>query len=67
MRIKFTKTGANSAFGGFSPGDMLTCGEAMARHLVEEIKVAEYAQTPLGPAITAPDPDPAPLKPRKRK
>jgi phosphoribosylformylglycinamidine (FGAM) synthase-like amidotransferase family enzyme len=67
MRIKFTKTGASSAFGGFSPGDMLTCGEAMARHLVEEVKVAEYAQTPLVPANAAPDPDPAPIKSRKRK
>lgn len=34
-KVKFTKFGANSAFGGFAPGDVLSCSEEMAHHLVE--------------------------------
>lgn len=29
--------------GGFSHGDIANVGDAMAKHLVEEAKVAEYA------------------------
>lgn len=42
MLVKFKTSGSNSAFGGFSPGDVLRCGDDMARHLVEEARVAEY-------------------------
>ncbi|MFD0669716.1 hypothetical protein ACT80S_18500 [Ramlibacter sp. MAHUQ-53] len=41
-RIKFTKFGANSAFGGFAPGDLFTCPDDLAEHLVNEVGVAEY-------------------------
>lgn len=47
MRIRFKRMGSNTAIGGFSPGDTLTCGDALARHLVEEAMVAEYVSAPL--------------------
>ena len=46
VKIKFIVGGANSAFGGFSAGDMLTCSEAMAKHLVDEVKCAKYIVEP---------------------
>ena len=42
VKVKFITGGANSAFGGFCPGDVLVCSEAMAKHLVDEIKCAKY-------------------------
>lgn len=42
VKVKFITGGANSAFGGFCPGDVLVCSEAMAKHLVEEIGCAKY-------------------------
>jgi len=36
IRIKFTKFGANSIFGGFAPGDRMRADAALARHLVGE-------------------------------
>lgn len=47
MLVKFKTFGANSAFGSFAPGDLLRCDDAMARHLVEEVQVAEYASAPV--------------------
>ncbi len=44
VQIEFTATGANSAFGGFSPGDLMRASPEMARHLVEEIGVAKYVE-----------------------
>lgn len=41
-RIKFTASGANSAVGGFMPGDTARIDAAMAAHLVDEAKVAVY-------------------------
>ena len=41
-QVKFITSGANSAFGGFSVGDLLRCSDAMANHLVNEIKCAEF-------------------------
>jgi hypothetical protein len=41
-KIQFTTNGANSLIGGFAAGDLLVCGAAMARHLVEEAKCARY-------------------------
>ena len=64
-QIKFKKFGANSAFGGFAPGDRMRVGETMARHLVEEIGVAEYVQPPAAPV--APAEVPAPAAPRRSR
>jgi hypothetical protein len=44
IQVKFTAFGANSAFGGFAPGDTLRCSPAMAKHLVEEIGCARYIE-----------------------
>lgn len=41
-QIKFTASGANSAVGGFMPGDTARIDAAMADHLVNEAKVAVY-------------------------
>jgi hypothetical protein len=46
MKIKFTAQGANSMFGGFSSGDVANLSDALARHLVEEAKVAKYIDVP---------------------
>lgn len=45
VKIKFTAQGANALIGGFTTGDIATVGEAIARHLVEEARVAKYLQT----------------------
>lgn len=45
VKVKFIVGGANSAFGGFSAGDLLVCSEAMARHLVEDLKCAKHVET----------------------
>jgi len=60
VKIKFTKFGANSAIGGFAPGDTMRCGEAMAQHFVDT-DVAQYAETPV---VVEP---PAPAKRTKAK
>lgn len=44
VQIRFIRQGANSLIGGFSSGDLARVSEAFARHLVEEARVAEYAQ-----------------------
>lgn len=61
IQVKFIVSGANSAFGGFSPGDTLRCSEAMAKHLVDGIKCAKYIET-----TVAVEPESAPIK-RGRK
>ena len=61
VQIKFTVGGANSVCGGFSAGDMLRCSAAMAKHLVEDAKCAEYAATPANP------PEVEAKRPRKTK
>lgn len=72
VQIKFKVLGANSAVGGFSPGDTARVSEAMARHLVEEAGVAEY-YTPTPPATVnvqaspAAAPDTSRRQPAKRK
>lgn len=45
VKVKFITSGANSAFGGFSVGDVLVCSEAMAKHLVTDICCAKYMAT----------------------
>lgn len=42
IQIRFIAQGSNSLIGGFSSGDMARVGESLARHLVEEARVAEY-------------------------
>jgi hypothetical protein len=65
-QVKFTKFGANSAFGGFAPGDKLRCSDAMAKHLVDE-GVAVYVQAPAPAAVEPPATAPAaPMKTGKR-
>ena len=54
VTVKFLVGGANSAFGGFAAGDLLRCSEAMAKHLVDEVKCAKYADTPQAPEQEAP-------------
>jgi hypothetical protein len=44
VQVKFTKFGANSALGGFAPGDRARLSDALARHLVDEAQVAVYAE-----------------------
>lgn len=51
VKVKFIVGGANSAFGGFSAGDVLVCSEAMARHLVDDVKCAKYAEQPTPSAV----------------
>lgn len=46
VQIKFTASGANTLIGGFASGDTLRCGEALAKHLVEEMKCAKYMDAP---------------------
>jgi hypothetical protein len=54
-KIKFTTNGANSLIGGFASGDVLVCGDAMARHLVHEARCARYMEPP---ALQAAAPEP---------
>lgn len=42
IAIKFTKLGANSHFGAFSPGDLARLPNPVAIHLVEDVKCAVY-------------------------
>jgi len=60
VQIKFTASGANSAIGGFVPGDLVRVSAAMAKHLVEEIRVAKYAE-----AAPAAEPEPQLDKPTR--
>lgn len=60
-RIRFNKYGACTAIGNFEPGTIARVSEAMAKHLVDEIRVAEYVEAPV------PAPEPQPSKPRRRK
>lgn len=53
-RIKFTKYGACTACGEFGPGTVARLSPALARHLVHDLKVAEYLQPVAPPAIVAP-------------
>lgn len=45
-QIKFTASGANSAIGGFAPGDKARVDSVLAAHLVEVAKVAVYIDAP---------------------
>lgn len=54
VQIRFTKTGCCSAIGNFSPGDTARIGVDMAKHLVDEAKVAKYVKKPQAMPETAP-------------
>jgi hypothetical protein len=45
VQVKFTKTGANSAFGSFESGDLMRCSVDLAEHLVVVAQCAEYAES----------------------
>jgi len=49
VQIRFTRQGSNSMLGGFSSGDTARVDDALAAHLVNEARVAEYVH--LGDAI----------------
>ena len=44
IKIKFVRQGANSVLGGFSAGDVARVSDAFAAHLVNEARVAVYAE-----------------------
>ena len=44
VQIKFTKSGANAAFGGFSPGDVARVSKDLAAHFVDDAGVAVYTE-----------------------
>lgn len=44
VQIKFIKTGANAAFGGFSPGDKARVSKDLAAHFVDDAGVAVYCE-----------------------
>ncbi len=44
VQIKFTKSGANAAFGGFSPGDKARVSKSLADHFVNDAGVAVYCE-----------------------
>lgn len=70
VQIKFIVGGANSICGGFSAGDTLRCSEAMAKHLVDDVKCAKYMEAPAeaAPKADAPVKDkPKPVKRQKAK
>lgn len=54
VKIKFIAQGSNTAIGGFSSGDIANVGEALAKHLVEEARVAQYV-----PGVAKEQPKPA--------
>lgn len=43
-QIKFIRGGSNTILGNFEPGSIARCSDALARHLVAEVGVAEYMQ-----------------------
>lgn len=47
VQIRFTAQGSNTYVGGFTHGDVARVGEALARHLVDEARVAEYVLPPV--------------------
>jgi hypothetical protein len=42
VQIRFIASGSSSATGNFAPGDLLRCGAAHARHLVDDCACAVY-------------------------
>lgn len=61
IQIRFIAQGSNSLIGGFSSGDIARVGAALARHLVEEARVAEYVAGS-GPVAAQPAEEAKPAK-----
>lgn len=61
VTVKFRTSGSNTQLGGFSPGDIATVQSDFAKHLVEEIGVADYHGT-----HAAQPKQPEPVKPKAR-
>lgn len=59
VQIRFIAQGSNSLIGGFTSGDLARVGPELARHLVEEAKVAQYvtAEAPRREAQASPQPE----------
>ena len=64
VRIKFIRLGANSAVGGFAPGDYARVDEEMAKHLINGAKVAVLADA--APVQAKPVAKPSPAKVAKK-
>lgn len=60
VELRITRTIGTSRYGGLSDGDILRTDPAYARHLVEELRVAQYRETIAAPADK-------PRRPRKPK
>lgn len=55
-KIRFIAQGANSMIGGFTTGDVAVVGDAVAKHLVDEARVAEYVKAPEAAAAASQKP-----------
>ena len=61
-RIRFTRGGSNTLVGNFANGDLFSCSDALARHLVEEARCAKYVE----PTTATPAPAPSAQARRRR-
>ena len=59
VQLKILKTIVSSQYGALSYGDVLRCGAAYAKHLVEDLAAAKY--------LTAQPASSQPAAPRKRR
>lgn len=50
VELRITRTIGTSRYGGLSDGDILRTDPAYARHLVEDLRVAQYRETIAAPA-----------------
>lgn len=62
VEIRILKTIFSSQYGTLSHGDLLRCGDAYARHLVEDLAAAKYVQS----QQIAPKQQKTPEKPARR-
>ncbi len=53
VQLKILKTIVSSQYGALSYGDVLRCGEAYARHLVEDLAAAKYLTAHAAPSQPA--------------
>lgn len=51
VRIRMTKLVISPVYGNCAPGSIVACGEAFARHVVEDLGAAEYLAAPVAPAV----------------
>jgi hypothetical protein len=66
QQIRFIKFGSNTALGNFAPGEIARCDAKLARHLVEEAKVARYELAAVSAHIE-PEPEAEPSAPRRTR